>query len=243
MKVPPTLRAERTPANSSPQAQASARGTAAYYPAFLDLSGRLCLVVGGGTVAQRKAEALLEAGALVTVVSPRLTKGLKALAEDGAISAMVRRYRRGDLRQAVLVVAATNNPTVNQSVAADASRRGILVNVVDEPALCSFIVPAVVKRGDLVLAISTGGKSPAVAKRLRRDLESWLDSGPAQLLGLAAEVRQELRAHGQRPSPRRWQSALDNHLMALVREGKRDEARRRLLSSLVGAGEGVELPA
>lgn len=212
-----------------------------YYPAFLDLTGRPCLVVGGGMVAQRKVEALSEAGAQVTVVSPRLTKGLKALAEKSTITAVTRRYRRGDLALAMLVVAATNNPKVNQQVAGDASRRGILVNVVDEPALCNFIVPAVVKRGDLVLAVSTSGKSPAVAKRLRRDLETWLDAGPAQLLGLAAEVRQELRAQGQRPSPRRWQQALDSKLMALVKQGKREEARSKLLAALIGKPKGVGL--
>ena len=207
-----------------------------YYPLFLELAGRACLVVGGGTVAQRKVEGLLEGGAEVTVVSPRLCKGLKTLAQQGHICALTRRYRRGDLRGKTLVVAATNDPQVNGQVAADAQQQGILVNGVDRPELCSFIVPSVIRRGDLVLAISTGGKSPAVAKRLRRELETWLDSGPGQLLGLAAEVRQELRLRGQRPSPSRWQKALDAELMALVKNGKREEARVRLLSALGGTG-------
>lgn len=200
-------------------------------------------MVGGGAVALRKVEALLAAGATVTVVAPRLAKALKALGQNGRVAVLSRRYRRGDLRGMSLAIAATNDPTVNRQVAADAGRRGILVNVVDEPGLCSFIMPSVVRRGDLVLAISTGGRSPAMAKRLRRELESWLDSGPEQLLGLAAEVRQELRLQGQRPSPRQWQRALDSRLMTLVKEGKWEEARLRLLSTLVGAGEGVELRA
>lgn len=214
-----------------------------YYPAFLNLADRACLVVGGGEVALRKAEALIEAGARVTVVSPRLGSRLKALAQAGRVAVMPRRYRRGDLRGMSLAIVATNHPAVNRQVAADAEKKAIPVNVVDDVALCSFILPSVVRRGDLVLAISTGGRSPAVASKLRRDLESWLDAGPALLLGLAAEVRQELRLQGQRPSAFRWRRALDSQLMALVKEGKREEARSRLLSALVGTREGVGLHA
>lgn len=203
-----------------------------YYPVFLELAGRPCLVVGGGPVALRKVQGLLGAGARVIVVSPRLSKGLLGLAQVGQINAIQRRYRRGDLRGMTLAIAATNQPRINGRVAADAERRGVLVNVVDEPGLCRFIVPSVARRGDLVVALSTGGRSPAVAKRLRRELEAWLDKGPAQLLELAAEVRQELRRQGQRTTPGRWQRALDASLLALLQKGQRAAARRRLLSAL-----------
>jgi precorrin-2 dehydrogenase/sirohydrochlorin ferrochelatase len=143
----------------------------AYYPIFLDLTQRRCLVVGGGPVAERKVHGLLEAGAQVWVVSPALTDALGAWAADGALTHLPRTFQDDDVEDCALVIAATDRGEVNGHVAGTARRHGVLVNVVDTPEACDFIAPAVVRRGALQIAISTGGKSPMLAKRLREGLD------------------------------------------------------------------------
>jgi len=139
-----------------------------YYPAFLDISGKKVVVVGGGAVAERKVLALMKAGAVVTVVSPALTPRLFREKEKKALRHIGRGYRKGDLKGSFLVIAATDTPAVNSRVAQDAPSP---VNVVDVPKECTFIAPAVVRRGSLTIAVSTGGKSPAFAGTLRKELE------------------------------------------------------------------------
>lgn len=143
-----------------------------YYPVFLDLMGKTCVVAGAGAVAARKVEGLLAAGAFVTVISPVAGVGVKALVEAGRVTLIKRRYRRGDLKGAFIAVSATGSAAVNKAVFEEASSLNILVNCVDAPRLCGFIVPAVVDRGDLVIAISTSGRCPALSARLRRDIEA-----------------------------------------------------------------------
>src|SRR5262245_27727347 len=142
-----------------------------YYPIFLDLQTRPCLVVGGGTVAERKVESLLQANAQVTVISPTCTSQLQAWAANGTIKLHPRPSRSRALQDFSVAFAATNDETLHKKIAREAKKTGVLLNVVDRPALCSFIVPAVVSRGDLTLAISTGGASPALAKKIRQTLE------------------------------------------------------------------------
>ncbi|MBI5075739.1 MAG: bifunctional precorrin-2 dehydrogenase/sirohydrochlorin ferrochelatase [Nitrospirae bacterium] len=139
-----------------------------YYPAFLNLQGKKTVVVGGGTIAERKILSLLKAGAAVTVVSPSITARLRKEKEKKHLTHINRSYRKGDLKGSVLVVAATDDPSVNTRVAADAPA---LVNVVDVPKECSFIAPSVIKRGPLTIAISTGGISPAFSRTIRQELE------------------------------------------------------------------------
>lgn len=139
-----------------------------FYPVFLDLRGRLAVVAGGGPVAVRKARGLIEAGARVRVISPDL-------AEDLPVDWKRRRYRRGDLKGAALAFAATNDRAVNQRIAHHAAELGIPVNVADRAEDCTFLVPARVRRDGLQIAISTSGRSPAVAKSLRKQLEKLLD--------------------------------------------------------------------
>ena len=139
-----------------------------YYPAFLDLKGRKAVVVGGGKVAERKVLTLLQAGADVKVISPKLTDRLLGKKNAGRIRHINRRYRSGDLKDSFLVIAATDSPEINSRIAKDAP---LLVNVVDVPSECNFIVPSVMDRGNLILAISTGGTSPAFAKALRKELQ------------------------------------------------------------------------
>lgn len=160
-----------------------------YHPVYLDLRGRPCVVLGGGEVATRKAEGLLAAGARVTVVSPTLMPVLAALAETHEIVHHARPYRPGDLAGAVLAYAATDDTAVQTAAAAEAAASGVWLNVVDRPQLCSFIVPAVVKRGPVSVAVSTGGASPALARRLREVLEGAI--GPEY--GLAATILGRIR--------------------------------------------------
>jgi precorrin-2 dehydrogenase/sirohydrochlorin ferrochelatase len=145
-----------------------------FYPMMVDLAGKRCLVVGGGAVAERKVTLLVECGAGVEVVSPKATSRLTALASSGRIRLRRRPVRPSDLAGAFLVVVATDDPRVNREVAGRVKNAGGLVNVADDPAACSFLVPAVIRRGDLTVAISTGGGSPALAKKLRQRLEQTI---------------------------------------------------------------------
>ena len=142
-----------------------------YYPVFLDLRGRLAVVVGGGSVAERKMTTLLEYGADVVCIAPLITPGIDGLVAQGVIDHEDRGYVRGDLAGAFIVVCATDSTEVNRAVYQEAEGQGCLVNVVDVPELCNFIVPSIVKRGPLQIAISTGGAAPVVAKQMRCELE------------------------------------------------------------------------
>ncbi len=165
-----------------------------YFAAFLDLRGRRCLVVGGGAVGERKARDLLRAGADVTLVSPRLTADLAALARAGVLAHRPRPFRRADVRGAALVIAATGVPGVDAAVAAEARRRRALVNVVDRPAACDVILPSVLRRGRLQIAVSTGGRSPALAREIRRRLERVVGPEYAALVERVGEARDRARA-------------------------------------------------
>ena len=205
----------------------------AYYPVYLDLRERPCVVIGGGAVAARKVEGLLECGARVTVVAPILGPALKELLRAGRIEARLRPYADGDLAGAMLAIAATDEPSVNAQVAAEARARGVLLNAADDPERCDFILPAVVRRGDLQIAISTGGRSPALARRVREDLERLLPAEYAELLPLLADLRAELRDEGADVPAERWQSAVDAGVLARLRAGDYAGARARLRAGLL----------
>ncbi len=228
-----------------------------YLPIFLRLAGQPCLVVGGGEVAARKVNALLRAGARVTVVSPALVEELSALAESGRIAVRRKLFGSADLKASRLVISATNRRSVNEAVAAAAQARDIPVNVVDCPELCTFIFPAIVDRSPVVIAISTGGASPVLARLVRARLEAALPAAYGRLAGLAEAARQRVKA--ALPDARRrrrfWESVLQGGLAELIFAGRDDEAERhfdRLLAaeaagradarmgfvSLVGAGPG-----
>lgn len=160
-----------------------------YYPAYLELRGHPCVVIGGGPIAERKVTSLLDAGARVTVVSPALTPALAALADTHEIVHHGRPYRHGDLAGAWLAYAATGDEAVHAAIAAEAAEARVFLNVVDRPRLCSFIVPAIVRRDPVAIAVSTGGASPALAKRLARELDATVGAE----WGLAARVLGALR--------------------------------------------------
>lgn len=203
-----------------------------FYPIFLELAGRSCLVVGGGRVAERKVEGLLGAGARVTVVSPSLSGRLQALAGEGRISHVRGEYAPEQLDGFQLVFAAAGDPEVSAGVARDARRRGVWVNVADDPGRCDFLLPAVLRRGKLVVAVGTGGASPALSRAVREELEAHLTEEYAVLAEVAAEVREELRRRGRLPGAEAWRAALGPALRTLVAAGKREEARAYLLERL-----------
>lgn len=209
-----------------------------YYPIFLDLADRPCVVIGGGDVGRRKVEGLLAAGARVTVISPTLDPELGRLRDEGAIRHVQREYRDGDLEGFELCMVATDDTAVNGAVAREGRARRVWVNASDDPANCDFILPSVVRRGNITLAASTGGGSPALARRLREELEAYLDADMSSLADLLAETRRDLKVRGLNPDPETWQRAIDARLRALVAQQRFDEARERLLANL-----GVDLPA
>ncbi|NIA20818.1 MAG: bifunctional precorrin-2 dehydrogenase/sirohydrochlorin ferrochelatase [Anaerolineaceae bacterium] len=157
-----------------------------YYPVFLDLADRACLVVGGGEVARRKVESLLAAGAKVGVISPQVCDGLRQL---GGVEFRMERYDPSALEGVMLVVAATDSAQTNARVFADCRARGVLCNVVDRPEWCDFIVPSVLRRGLLTVAVSTSGASPALAGRIRRQLEEQFDPPYGPYLEAIGNVR------------------------------------------------------
>ncbi|ABF41375.1 precorrin-2 dehydrogenase [Candidatus Koribacter versatilis Ellin345] len=159
------------------------------FPAFLKLQGRPLLIVGGGAIAEQKLDGMIEAEALITLVAPQITPAIREIARAGSIQWIAREFRRSDLNRTFLVIAATGNPRVNEEIFREADRRNILCNAVDEPERCHFYYGSVVRRGDLQIAISTNGKSPALAQRLRKEFETLIDGTYAEWLEWLGRVR------------------------------------------------------
>jgi siroheme synthase-like protein len=199
-----------------------------YYPVCLDLRDRAALVVGGGVIAEGKALQLVEAGARVHVVSPELTARLSELVEAGRVTHERREFEESDLEGRVLVISATDRPEVNEAVAHAAAARGVLCNVVDQPALCNFITPAVVQRGDLQISVSTAGGSPSVAQRVKREVAGLIGPEYGELIELAKELRAEVRERFAAFDERRdvMKAFAESEALELLRAGRRAEARR-----------------
>jgi precorrin-2 dehydrogenase / sirohydrochlorin ferrochelatase len=206
-----------------------------YFPVLLDLTGRHCLMVGGGPVAERRIIGLLDAGASVTVICPQVTPTLAALAAEGRIGLQSRPYLAGDLAGVDLAFVATAEREVNLAVAREARERGVWVNAADDPAHCTFILPALVRRGDLTVAVATGGTSPALSRAIREELETYLTAEYATLAALAAEARREVRSAGRVVTADAWQQALGPEVRRVIVEQGRDAAKQRLLE-LLGVG-------
>ena len=207
----------------------------AFYPVFLDLRGRRAVVVGGGAVAEQKVRGLVAAGAHVTVVSPDVTPALGALVGRNAIEVKRRPYRRGDLEGAWLAIAATDDRGTNGTVWAEAEQLGVPLNAVDDLEHCSFIAPAVHREGDITVAVSTAGKSPALAVRLRQRIARLVGRAEARLCELLGELRPEL-AERVPDAPARtdlWYRIVDSDVIDFVRRGDIEGARGRI-AELVG---------
>jgi precorrin-2 dehydrogenase/sirohydrochlorin ferrochelatase len=201
----------------------------ALYPVNLVLEGRSCLVVGGGTVAARKVEGLLAAGATVHVVAPRVDDEIRGWPD---VTISERTYRRGDVDGQWLVISATDSSEVNGAVYADCEAAGVWVCGADDPEHCSFTLPSVVRRGTLVLTVSTGGRSPALARWLRSRLEQEVGPEYEVLLDLLADHRAAVKAGGRSPASLDWQKALNSDMLALIRTGDLNAARKRLETCL-----------
>ena len=210
-----------------------------YYPVNLDVRNRDCLVVGGGSVAERKVKTLLECGARVTVVTTLATRGLQALASEGRIDLRMRGYEDSDPEGNFLVIGATDSEEVNEKIGKDATERGVLCNIVDRPAACSFVLPAIVRQGDLLIAISTSNKSPALARRIRQTLEKEFGPEYAVLLNLMGAIRQRLLGDAERPGARKrfFERLLDEGVLEMIRKNRTQDVDS-LLNDVLGEGYG-----
>ena len=205
-----------------------------YYPIFLNIQGKKCVVVGGGKVALKKVKMLLECGAKVVVISPKMHRDLTRLAKGEAIQWIERGYEQGDLKGAIIVIAATDEEETNKRIANEGKERGIFSNVVDHSELSDFIVPSFFRRGGLTVAISTSGMSPALARKVRTTLEKSFGEEFSLLLSLVKDVRSELKFQRKELSAEAWQEALDlDLLMGLLRAGQQKEAKAALLGKLM----------
>ena len=208
-----------------------------YLPAFLDVRARQCLLVGGGEVALRKARLLLRAGARLTVVAQSICDELAALLETGDHHYRTGQFTANDLQDVVLVVAATDDKSVNQKVSEQAGRRNIPVNVVDQPALCTMIFPAVVDRSPLVIGISSSGSSPVLARKIKEQLEVQLAGATGELATLLSEYRQQVKdkIENFEVRVRFWEQVLDSDCPELVYSGQSALARKRIETLLENA--------
>ena len=204
------------------------------YPVFLDLVGRRALVVGAGPVAARKVAGLLRAGAHVTVVAP---DAVSEIAEDPDVRWHERPYRRGEVASYSIAITATSDPAVNRQVARDGNAANVWVNSADDPENCGFILPSVVQRGDLQVAVSTNGRSPAMAQWARRRLEVLFTDTHRDALDVLAEVRAEVQAACGTSEVDGWTDAVDDRFFELVASGDRPAARTHLRRALGLDGE------
>ncbi len=206
-----------------------------YYPVYIQLQEQLCVVIGGGKIAEGKVEGLLAADARVTVVSPTLTPRLQEMAEQGQIKYISRAYQLGDLAGAFLVICATDQPEINHQVWEAASANQQLVNVVDDTPHCNFIAPAILRKGDLTIAISTGGKAPALAVRLKEQLQKEIGPEYERFLELAGQLREPLAHHIPDFETRKslWYDLVDSDVLDLLAHGDEPAAMERI-SQVVG---------
>ena len=204
-----------------------------YYPVFIDVNQRRCIIIGGGNIGQEKVEKLLECDAEVFVISPEVNPRVKEMASNNEISWDRREYRQGDLEGAFIAIAATDDNKVNRQIAQEATERNVLLNVVDVTHLCTFIAPSVARRGEVTIATSTGGASPALARTFREKLTSSRILEFADLAPILAQARTELREKGVTVIPDHWQTQITEELLDMVQAGESDEAYAILMNGLL----------
>jgi siroheme synthase-like protein len=222
---------------SGPRARSSGAGGSSdakrYYPVFLDLEDKPVIVIGGGTVACEKVAGLRKAGARITIISPALAPELQELKDAGALDHVARPWQPSDLDQDwAVVMVATDDGAVNRRVSEESRSRRVWCNAADDPANCDFILPSVVRRGRITLAASTAGASPALARRLREELDAYLTDDMPALADLLAEVRTEIRARKLHVANETWQKAIDERLRVLLAQRKHEQARAYLVERL-----------
>lgn len=204
----------------------------AYYPLYIDIDSKKCVVIGGGDVAERKVASLVECGANVEVVSPEVTPALDQLSKEGRIKVRDRGYVPGDLEGAILAIAATDDNDLNKEIHKEAVEKRIPINVVDVPELCSFIVPSTVRRGDLVISISTSGSCPALAKNIRKQLQQLFGGEYAGFCEILKNFREEVADKYEEPEERKraLNRLIESDVIELIREGKDREVEERIKS-------------
>lgn len=219
--------------------------SAPFYPAFLDLRDRRTVVVGGGAIAEQKVLGLLASGARVTVVSPMVTLKIRDLVRQDDVALVPRSYLPGDLEGAFLAIAATDDGAVNEAVWAEAEQRGILLNAVDDLPHCSFIAPSLHRSGDVTVAVSTAGKSPALAVRLRERIGRMIGPEYAAFADLLGALRPSVAARvpDQRARLELWYRIVDSDAVDLLRRGDRAGAERRIAQLIEAAARGADDPA
>ena len=203
-----------------------------YFPIFVEMKRRRCLVIGGGAVAERKIAGLLEAGAAVTLISPDVSETIARWSKEKLIQLTARRYQPGDLAGHELVFVATSDRAVNAAVYSEGRERGVWVNAADDPVHCDFILPSVLRRGDLTVAVSSGGGSPALARTIREELEIYLSGEYEQLAKLAAEARTELHKRSLHVPFETWRKALSGDVRQFLMRGELARAKNHLLKEL-----------
>jgi precorrin-2 dehydrogenase/sirohydrochlorin ferrochelatase len=205
-----------------------------YYPIHLDIQNRNCLVVGGGSVGTRKVATLLSCGAIVTVISPQATAQLQKQAQEGSITLKKRGYQTADLEDMFLVIGATDDESLNRKISHDAENRNTLCNIADRPAVCNFILPSIVHRGDLVMTISTSGKSPALAKKLRKALENQFGDEYTHFLTLMGTIRKKLLSQSHQPEAHKhlFNELIDSGLVEMIRDDRKEDIDRLLCDTL-----------
>lgn len=208
-----------------------------YYPVCLNLSQKKCLVVGGGKVAERKVKSLLYCGARVFVVSPVLSTWLEAAVGEGKITAIRRNYTTTDLENAFLVIGATDDHAINDRVAEECAERNILVNIVDQTAKCNFIVPAVIRQGPLSISVSTDGKSPMLARRIKEELGRTFGPEYGEFLDLLGEIRHHVIKNVPGEDRRRdiYYRLVYSDIIELLRDGQQDKVKERI-THVLGSG-------
>jgi len=201
-----------------------------FYPVYLDLRGRRVVVIGGGEVAERKIKSLLDSGASILVISPEVTPGIASLSEQQRIEVRNRTYTHGDCAGAALVFSATGDPEISRAAHKEATGLGVFINTADQPAQCSFIMPAVVRRGDIGVAISTSGTSPALAARLRRKISGVIGPEYARLAELLARARPEIRGKVHTEGNRKdlHYRIIDSDIISLLKLDDMGPAEQRL---------------
>jgi precorrin-2 dehydrogenase/sirohydrochlorin ferrochelatase len=201
-----------------------------FYPIFLNLEGHRVVVIGGGEVAERKIQSLLDTGAIIVVISPEVTPDIASLYRQNRIELCKRLYMPGDCAGAALVLSATGDPEVSKAVYTEASALGIFINTADQPAQCSFIMPAVIRRGDIGVAISTSGTSPALAARLRRRISEVIGPEYARLAKLLSQARPEIRNNVGTEEGRKHlhYRIIDSDIITLLKSEDIEPAERRL---------------
>jgi siroheme synthase-like protein len=203
-----------------------------FFPIYLEMTGRRCLVIGGGAVAERKIANLLEAGAEVTVISPDVSENVAHWSKNNSIQLKTKCYQSGDLDGYELAFVATDDDRVNASVYQEGKSRGVWVNAADDPAHCDFILPSVLRRGDLTVAVSSGGQSPALARTIREELEIYFSREYEQLAQLAAETRAELHQRSLHVPFETWRRALSGDVRQFLMRGEIARAKSHLLKEL-----------